>query len=1143
MRMKPATGIVALALGSALLSCINSSSGQTLPTGCNPVTAGVRQSAVGNTMTISLPGNRAILEWNDFSIGADQVVQFRFAGSSNAAVLVRVTSANSSSILGRIESSADGVAGQGQILLVNPNGILLGPSSTVFTGGWVASTLNLPDAQFLDSKASKLTFSGTTLNKVEVQAGATMRVGMRGLFLVAHQVANHGSLQAPAGNVGLAAGGTIELGQSSVSGAERLSVTAPVAGAAPSSGAGVLNAGTIQALVTELKAPGGNLYALDIQNEGAVRATTAGLQNGLLVLGSAGGAVANFGILSKEESAAGADLRIKGGWLNATGGTSDLGSGKAMIVALGEVGLGDLTAAQLEVTAGGNISQTGHLEISGTTMLTVQTGGLTLMPAGNNVMLEWFGQGQLSFANTITNDWRPITAPGQHGYVEPMETMRFYKAAFPPASADILLGSTLNSLGSVQIAARGEARLRDLELCNLAPDATFPAMPSVLRNLTLTIARAGLVLPTLTLSGDLRLSAGGPITQQPEPAAVRVAGLSHLGAGSSSPSDITLDNSGNDFGGAVTVDGANIILRVQHNLAVGGHASEGNMSFHVGGAVTLNDIVCGGNLAVAAQGLILQGPEPTAINVSQLGSVTLTADNGLAKQDILLNNVQNVLGYPTLLDGGNVSLHTSAALKVAGRATGNLDLTAGATAVFMDLSAGGHLSLSTPGDITQEFGPGAIQVTGPLALSARDGGVRYSVRLANPNNGFGSSVSLEGQNVALYTGSDLRVGRLIVGGDLEVRTAGEITQLPDFNGIEVAGSTVLQADDGLNPHDLTLPNLDNHFSGTVIVNGQNVALSTASGLGIAAHTTGNLSLTVGGAAQLNDSTVGGYLVVQARGSIVQDTDPSAVVVGGPSSLVARNGATVYDIVLNNANNDFGGLVTVDARTVALNALNGLAGTGQASGNMQLTAGWTLAAGGQVAGALFLTSGSDLTLDDLNVAGNLTALSWGGIVQGSAPAAVKVTGTTALSANDGAARYNIMLANAGNDFGGTVTLDGGDVTLHDMKALALGTVTAAGAVLAMPGGVAPTLRLQGSVQAGGALTLGGTILVVPDGSSYTLTALDAPGDIRLGVGYSVQAANPAPPNGKVQLTVDANGGAGSFTSGAVDGSVTLHLVGH
>ena len=82
-----------------------------------------------------------------------------------------------------------------------------------------------------------------------------------------------------------------------------------------------------------------------------------------------------------------------------------------------------------------------------------------------------------------------------------------------------------------------------------------------------------------------------------------------------------------------------------------------------------------------------------------------------------------------------------------------------------------------------------------------------------------------------------------------------------------------------------------------------------------------------------------------------------------------------------------------------------------------------------------------------------------------------------------------------------------------------------------------------MQAGGSLALTGTILVVPDGSSYTLKAIGAPGDIRLGVGCRIQAGTPAPPSGKVQLTIDANGGAGSVTTGLVDNSVTLHLAGH
>ena len=359
----------------------------------------------------------------------------------------------------------------------------------------------------------------------------------------------------------------------------------------------------------------------------------------------------------------------------------------------------------------------------------------------------------------------------------------------------------------------------------------------------------------------------------------------------------------------------------------------------------------------------------------------------------------------------------------------------------------------------------------------------------------------------------------------------------------MSGRTALLADDGVNQHDILFANVHNDFHGTVTAAGQHVVLGTAHSLGVTAQTTGHLTLTAGGALQLGNSFVGGNLNAQAQGIIAQDPDPAAVVAAGATLLAARSGATLYDIVLNNANNDFAGLATVDGQNVALNALNGLGAAGQTSGNLELTAGWTLTVSGQVGGDLVLSSINTTTLNDLSVSGNLTALSWGAIVQGPEPAAVKVTGTAALSANDSAVRYDLVLANAGNDFGGAVNLDGANVILQDANNLTLGTATAAGTFQAMPGGVAPTLRLQGNLQAGNALTLGGAILVVPDGSSYTLQTTTAPGNINLGVGFRVQAATPAPPAGQVQLTIDAEGGLGSFRSGTVDGSVTLHVVGH
>ena len=83
-------------------------------------TATINQSP-GSTI-INQTSTHAIINWNDFSIGAGEVTDFQ-TGGANSATLNRVTGGNLSSIYGALNSN-------GQVYLINPNGIMIGASGT-----------------------------------------------------------------------------------------------------------------------------------------------------------------------------------------------------------------------------------------------------------------------------------------------------------------------------------------------------------------------------------------------------------------------------------------------------------------------------------------------------------------------------------------------------------------------------------------------------------------------------------------------------------------------------------------------------------------------------------------------------------------------------------------------------------------------------------------------------------------------------------------------------------------------------------------------------------------------------------------------------------------------------------------------------
>src|SRR5690606_39101860 len=87
--------------------------------------------------------DKAIINWADFSIGEGETTRFNVPGATSA-TLNRVTSGNPSAILGNLISN-------GKLLLINQNGILVGPGGSIDAfGGFIGSTLDIDDHDFLN---------------------------------------------------------------------------------------------------------------------------------------------------------------------------------------------------------------------------------------------------------------------------------------------------------------------------------------------------------------------------------------------------------------------------------------------------------------------------------------------------------------------------------------------------------------------------------------------------------------------------------------------------------------------------------------------------------------------------------------------------------------------------------------------------------------------------------------------------------------------------------------------------------------------------------------------------------------------------------------------------------------------------------
>ncbi|WP_316168154.1 MULTISPECIES: beta strand repeat-containing protein [unclassified Bradyrhizobium] len=159
--------------------------------------AGISQA--GSTTNINQSSNKAIINWQGFSIGTGETVNFNQPGSSSV-TLNRVIGNETSVISGALNAN-------GQVFIVNSAGVLFGKNAQVNVGGLVASTLDISNANFM---AGKYTFSGNSAASV-VNQGSIHAHGGGYVALLGNTVANDGVISARLGTVAMAAGSQITL--------------------------------------------------------------------------------------------------------------------------------------------------------------------------------------------------------------------------------------------------------------------------------------------------------------------------------------------------------------------------------------------------------------------------------------------------------------------------------------------------------------------------------------------------------------------------------------------------------------------------------------------------------------------------------------------------------------------------------------------------------------------------------------------------------------------------------------------------------------------------------------------------------------------------------------------------------------------
>lgn len=217
--------------------------------------AALQQLGAQFNVTVS---QTAILNWQSFNIGAGETTSF-LQPSANSIVFNIIGDKNPSQIFGNLNAN-------GTVILANANGFYFGPNSMIKVGGsFIATTA--PIAPDFGSGAA-WQFTGmpplaSIVNYGQIEVGTG-----RSLFLIAEKIENHGSLTAPAGEVGLYAGDSVLVSERPDGRGLSATVTMPK-GSVDNFGRITADAGTI-ALEAKVVNQDGILQANSVQNQNGV---------------------------------------------------------------------------------------------------------------------------------------------------------------------------------------------------------------------------------------------------------------------------------------------------------------------------------------------------------------------------------------------------------------------------------------------------------------------------------------------------------------------------------------------------------------------------------------------------------------------------------------------------------------------------------------------------------------------------------------------------------------------------------------------------------------------------------------------------------------------------------------------------------
>jgi filamentous hemagglutinin family protein len=300
------------------------------------------------TTLINQSTDKAIIDWHSFSVASPQSVVFN-QPSANSITLNRVTGGDPSNILGTIKAN-------GQVWLINPNGIAFGKSARVDVAGLLATTLNIKNADFM---AGNYRFEEGGAQPASVTNAGNLTISGAGLAaLVAPHVSNSGVIQAHLGHIALGStnGFTLDFyGDGALNfllSKDTSTALQAATGSISNSGSLIADSGTVLLTADTAK----TVVDQTINMDGYIQARTVGSKAGSIsLLGGAG--QTNLSGTIDVSGPAGGDITVTGGAVDLAASAlldaSGTQTGGMVRVGGDYQGIGDLATAQTTNVAKG----------------------------------------------------------------------------------------------------------------------------------------------------------------------------------------------------------------------------------------------------------------------------------------------------------------------------------------------------------------------------------------------------------------------------------------------------------------------------------------------------------------------------------------------------------------------------------------------------------------------------------------------------------------------------------------------------------------------------------------------------------------------------------------------------------------------